>query len=193
MATVTRVRLNPTTITATTIAGGTLPVGQYWFNIVPLNTAGSYLETGLASGRSSNIATATTTTGNQAIRLDWTAVSGAAGYLIYWTQTNPGTNPENMNLNGWLIKVPAGVYNASVGNVTTFTFDSNRTTGSPYHSNAWNAFANYTRICNEPVDSLRIIASSATVTFNQLMDICVTNGWDSIVRLNHNNFLFGLL
>ena len=70
MATVTRVRLNPTTITATTIAGGTLPVGQYWFNIMPLNTAGSYLDTGLASGRSSNIATATTTAGNQAIRLD---------------------------------------------------------------------------------------------------------------------------
>jgi len=100
-------------LTATASTGGSLTAStQFWFVVIPL-TAQYYVTNGTAAGGASNIATATTDTTNKTIDLSWTAVSGAYGYLVYWTKVDPSTDAENFNFSGYQVHTSAQVYYTS--------------------------------------------------------------------------------
>jgi hypothetical protein len=70
----------PATPTCSVSAGGSVPLGNYNFNIAPTFPTGFAQAEGTMSRAST---TCSTTKGNQTITVNWTAVTGATGYDLY--------------------------------------------------------------------------------------------------------------
>lgn len=191
MATYTRTQVGAgANLVATAAAGGALAAStQYWFVVLPMS-AQYKAAISLAIGTPTNIATATTDATNKAITLTWDAVPGAAAYQIMFCTTNPGTDPEAFNTisGGKCIQDNTSLYYTSVGNVTSFTFDSLRTSGAPWYVINNTDSYRCLQIFNQKIDYLLVQGSGATQTMKDIYDGCVAGGFDSIQKLDSDAF-----
>lgn len=176
-------------LTATTAASGSLTAStQFWFVVVPL-TAQYYTTNTTAWGAPSNIATATTDTTNKTINLSWTAVSGAYGYIVYWTKVDPGTNPENFNFSGWQVKVSTNPYYSTV-TTNSFSFATEQISGTPTYSVKYDDAYRFVMISSVKTDTIALSTVDATVTPEGIYQACVLNSWDSITKLDDDSYYF---
>jgi len=172
-----------TNLTATAAAGGSLTAStQFWFTVIPLS--GTYLYSiQNACGTPATIATASTTVTDKTINLAWDATAGAAGYMVYWTKVDPGTDPCAFNSTGYNIRASSGLYHCSV-TTNSFSFTTEATSGSPNYSVSYADAYRYLAIFNQKCDYLLLQNVAETVTPATLYAACVANSWDSINQLD---------
>lgn len=77
-----------TGVTATLVAGGTLLANTTYYVRITSRTQNSYYWGGVLTSTPSVEISFTTDTVNKSARIDWTAVTGSAGYMVYCSATS---------------------------------------------------------------------------------------------------------
>lgn len=160
----------------------------YYFVVLALySTAINTVYTAISAP--SNIASVSTDATNKTIDLSWTAVPGATRYMVYWTKVDPGSDPTALNFTGWMIKDSANTHYASTA-ATSFTFDSERLSGSPYYSVSYGDAYRFVAIFNEKIDYFRISGSTVDdpASFESLYQACLANSWDSVEKFHDRTY-----
>jgi hypothetical protein len=180
-----------TDLTAVPASGGSLTAStQFWFVVVPIDKNTSYATTSAAIGKPTNIATATTDATNKTINLSWSACTNALGYIVYWTKTDPGTNPSSFNYDCYQVKsTETTAYNVSV-TTNSFSFTRETITGVPPVSVPYTNVSAFVQIIDDNCDYITISGSSDSdrASIEKLYQYCVANSWDSVQKTHDRTY-----
>lgn len=175
-----------TDLAATLQSGGSLTASTtYYYVVVALGIVAS-VSNSTKSGISNEVS-ATTDTTNKTIRLDWTAITGAAGYAVFRVTTSGAYNTN--------CRIAASNYNATTTNnyfVDDGTVTANR--ANYCHSTTPTSLNNWPLYVDPRTYGLgKLIISGGTsgdpITPQNIYDDAVANGYSNYVKFDKGNLV----